>query len=194
MMKFTKILVVVTAALGLMTFAGTASATTLATKGAATNASEAVKATVAAGASLLMTDTFGTAYNTCSTSTIEWRTTSPFTVADPGKVAGPVEVVSWSNCTEGNPTVDLKGSLLVQHVVGTTNGTVVSNGTKITMPSLFGNLTCTTENTDLGTLNGKKEGSATLTINAVVACTVLGTTRWSGTYTITSPSNLGIEA
>jgi hypothetical protein len=194
-MKFSKILgLVAVAALALMAFASTASATTLETKGVPENASVTIKASLAPGASALLTDTFNATANTCTTSTVEGHTVSPFTVADPGTIGGPIDALSWSNCTEGNPVVDARGSLTVQHITGTTNGTVRSTGAKVTVPSVFGTLTCTTENTDLGTLNGKKEGHATFTINAVLPCTIVGTAKWSGTYTITSPTDLGVSA
>jgi hypothetical protein len=191
-MKFRKILgVVAMAAAALMAFASTASATTLSTKGVGENAAIPIKATIASGGSALLTDTFGVAANTCSTSTVVATTQGKFTG---GAVEGPVNIMEWANCTEGNPTVDAKGSLSVVNISGTTNGTVRSTGAKVTVPSFFGPLTCTTENTDIGTLNGKKEGTATMTINAVLECTVVGTAKWSGTYTITSPANLGTEA
>jgi hypothetical protein len=190
-MKFTKILgVVAVAALALMAFASTASATTLETKGVAENAAVTIKASIASGGSALLTDTFGVAANTCTSSTVEGTTT----VFTGSAVSGPISVLGWSNCTEGNPTVDAKGSLSVTNISGTTNGTVRSTGAKVTVPSFFGTLTCETNGTDLGTLNGKKEGTATMTINAVLSCTVVGTAKWSGTYTITSPANLGVGA
>ena len=200
-MKFTKILVVVAvAALALMAFANSASATTLATKGVPENASVTIEATLAPGASALLTDTSVLYLNTCTTSTVKGNTVSPFTVADPGTIGGPVTTLSWSNCTEGNPVVEekegkkLNGTLSVQHIAGTTNGTVRSSGAAVNVPTPVGLITCSTNNTDMGTLNGKKEGHATFTINAVLSCTVVGTAVWSGTYTITSPTNLSVEA
>ncbi|HWC48779.1 MAG TPA: hypothetical protein VG448_07855 [Solirubrobacterales bacterium] len=189
-MKLTKILgVVAVAAMALMAFASTASATTLEVGGVAKNEAVTIKASLKENSALL-TDTNNISANTCTTSTVEGKT-STFTGA---AVEGPISALSWSNCTQGNPTVDAKGSLSVTNISGTTNGTVRSTGANVTVPSFFGNLTCTTSNTDLGTLNGKKEGSATMTINAVLSCTVIGTARWSGTYTVTSPSGLGVGA
>jgi hypothetical protein len=200
-MKFTKILgVVAVAAMALMAFASSASATTLATKGVGENAAVTIEATLAPGASALLTDTFNFTANTCTSSTVKGNTVTPFTVADPGTIGGPITTLGWTNCTEGNPVVEekegkkLNGTLTVQHIAGTTNGTVRSTGAAVNVPSAFGLLTCSTNNTDIGTLNGKKEGTATFTINAVLSCTVIGTAKWSGTYTITSPTNLSVEA
>jgi hypothetical protein len=181
--------------------ASSASATTLETKGVAENAAVTLKTTIAPGGSFLESETFGVTVNTCTTSTVEGTTVSPFTVADPGTIGGPITTLSWSNCTEGNPVVEtdaagraLNGTFNVQHIAGTTSGTVRWNGSKIVTPSPFGFITCTTNNTVIGTINGKKEGTATFTVNAVVPCTVVMSLKWSGTYTFTSPSNLGVVA
>jgi hypothetical protein len=167
----------------------TASATALEVGGVAKNAEVAYEMSIASGGSLLMTDTFGVAMNTCTTSIVKGSTVSPFSGAT---VGGPLSTLSYSNCTEGTPTVDAAGSLSVERIGTTTNGTVRSSGTKITTPSLFGTLTCTTSNTDIGTLTGVAWGKATLDINAVLACSVIGSAKWSGTYAVTSPSGLGV--
>ncbi|HWC48777.1 MAG TPA: hypothetical protein VG448_07845 [Solirubrobacterales bacterium] len=188
-MKIRKILgVVAVAALALMAFASTASATTLETKGVATNASETIEASIASGGSALLTDTNNIAANTCTSSFMKVTTTTPFTGVT---VGGPISFLGWSNCTQGNPTVDAAGTLSFENIAATTNSTVRSNGAKITVPSFFGNLTCTTSNTDIGTTSGKREGTATFTINAVLSCTIISTAKWTGTYTITAPINLG---
>jgi hypothetical protein len=104
--------------------------------------------------------------------------------------------LNWSNCSEGNPTVDAAGTLSVERIGTTINGTVRSSGAKVTVPSFFGTLTCTTENTDLGTLTGTTNTSAnaTMDINAVLSCTGIGTAKWTGTYTVTSPKGLNVGA
>jgi hypothetical protein len=195
-MKLTKILgVVAFAAMALMAFASTASATTLELKGTPETAKDVtIKATLKTGTSALLTDTSNILANTCTTSTVEGSDST--STGGTGKaVEGPISGLEWGGpCTEGNPTVDAKGTLSVTNIAGTTNGTVRSSGAKVTVPSFFGPLTCTTENTDLGTLNGVKEGTATMTINAVLSCTGIGTAKWTGTYTVTSPSNLGVGA
>jgi hypothetical protein len=187
-----RLILAVLAALAMTALAGApgASATTLETKGVAENAAVTLKTSLASGGSLLMTDTFGVSVNTCTSSTIE-GTTSTLTGT---VVEGAISAMSWNNCSEGTPTVDAKGSFNIRNIAGTTNGTLNWSGSKWTTPSFFGPLTCTTENTDLGTLNGKKEGTATLTINAVISCTGIGTMKWSGTYIVTSPVNIGVGA
>jgi hypothetical protein len=192
-MKLSKIITAAAvAAMALMAFASTASATTLSVGGVKQNKAVTIEATIKSGGSALLTDTAGFAANTCTSSTVKGSTTS-FTSAGTAPIGGPLSTLSFSGCTEGNPTVDAAGSLTVEWIKGTTNGTVRSNGAKVTVPSFFGTLTCTTSNTDVGTLTGVAAGNATFDINAVLSCTVISTAKWSGTYTVTSPAGLGVE-
>ncbi len=176
--------------------ASSASATTLEIGGVAKNAEVVLETSIAPGGSFLETDTFGATINTCTSSTMKWHTSSPFTVADPGTIGGPITSLSWSNCAEGNPTVDAAGTLTIQHIGSTTNGTVRWSGLKLTTPSLFGTLTCTTSGTDIGTLTGvaKSTEHAKFDFSAVIPCTVIGTAKWSGTYTVTTPTGLSVTS
>jgi hypothetical protein len=192
-MKFTKILgVVAVAALALMAFASTASATTLEVKGVTQTGSVTIKSSLKSGTSALLSDTFGFFANTCTVSTVEGSTSTKTGTA----VEGPISTLSWGTtatpCKEGNPTVDAAGSLSVERIGTTTNGTVKSKNAKVTVPSALGALTCTTpaEGTDLGTLTGVASGQATMDINAVLNCGI--TAKWTGTYVVTSPEGLGV--
>lgn len=189
-MKFIKILGVFGVATIALAFVSTASATTAESGGVATNSAITIKASILSGNSWLLTDTNNISANECSSSSLE-LTTSTVTGTS---VSGAVSTWTWSNCTNGNPTVDAKGTLSFTNISGTTNATVRSNGVKVTVPSVFGTLTCETSNTDIGTLNGVKSGTASMVLNAVIACTVIGTGKWSGTYAITSPGGLGFGA
>ncbi len=165
--------------------ASSATATTIATGGAAKLASETIEATIASGGSSLLTDTAGFTANTCTSSTIKGSTVSPFTGTT---VGAPISTLSFSSCSNGNPTVDAAGTLSFEHVTGTAwKGTVRWTGAKLTVPSPFGTLTCTTSNTDIGMLTGVTSGTGVLDINAVLSCTVIATAKWSGTYVITTP-------
>jgi hypothetical protein len=195
MMIFTKLLgAVVFAALALTMVASTASATTLETKGVAENAAIQLDASVEGSA--LLADTNGFFANTCTTSNVEGRT-NVFTGAT---VSEPVTVFTFENCTEPPVVVDLAGSLTVANIAGTTNGTVRSIGAKVTVPSPYSSmpLTCVTAaspGTDLGTLTGKKEGTATLDVNALLNCGFfLPSAKWVANYAVTSPLNLGVGA
>jgi hypothetical protein len=196
-MKLTKILGVVAAvaALALMAFASTASATTLEVGGVTKNSSVAIEAT--AEGSILLTDTFGAFANTCTTSTVDGATTTPFTGV--ARIGGPISKLTFENCTEDKNekvVVDAAGYLTVEAISGTTNGTVFSDSAKVTTPSPFGKLTCTTPaaGTDVGKLTGVAAGNATMDISAVLSCGALVTAKWSGSYKVTSPAGLGVEA
>jgi hypothetical protein len=180
------------AALSLMAFAGTASATTLEKGGVTQSGSVAIEATLKSGTSALLSDTSGFFGNTCTNSTVAGSTSVKTGTA----VEGPISTLSWGSiatpCKEGNPTVDTKGGLAVKRIGTTTNGTVESWLTEVTVPSAFGLLTCTTSifGTDLGTLTGVASGNATMDVNAVLACGI--DMKWTATYTVTGPVGLGV--
>jgi hypothetical protein len=162
--------------------ANSATATTIAVGGVTQTKAVTLEATIASGGSALLTDTSNFTANTCTTSFVKVSDSTAFTGTT---VSGPISTLSFSNCSEGNPTVDAAGTLSVERIGTTANGTVRSNGAKITVPSFFGTLTCTTSSTDIGTVTGALSGSAHLDVNAVLSCTVTGSARWSGTYTFT---------
>jgi hypothetical protein len=165
--------------------------TTLEVGGTAKNESIAIKASLKAGTSSLLSDTSGFFANTCTTSTVEGKTEGSFTGAS---VVGGVSALSFSSCNRGNPTIHGPGSLSVEWLKGTTNGTVKSSNAIVTVPSALGLLTCTTPaaGTDLGTLTGAASGTATVDISTVLACGI--TTKWTATYTVTSPEGLGVTS
>jgi hypothetical protein len=65
-----------------------------------------------------------------------------------------------------------------------------------TISTAFGTVNCKTgTGTDLGTLTGVSSGNATMHINAVLNCGfLLPSATFKGTYTVTSPSGLGVTA
>lgn len=180
-------------AMALMTFTASnaAATTTIATGGVAYLGAETIEATIASGGSWLLTDTAGFAANTCTSSTLKWGTSSPYTGTT---VSGPLSTFASSNCSEGNPTVDAAGTISLEHVSGTAlKGTVRWSGGKLTIPSFFGPLTCTTSNTDIGMLTGVTSSTGVLDINTVLSCTVIGSAKWSGTYVVTTPGIAVVE-
>jgi hypothetical protein len=195
-MKFTKILgLVACAALALMAFASTASATTLEEKGVAKNSAVTIKASLKSGSSALLNDTSGFFANTCTGSTVEGTTEKDSSGDFTGPtVGGAISGLTFKPCTREEVVVDTKGSLSVASISGTTNGTVRSIGAKVTVPSPFGLLTCVTasgEGTDIGTLTGVASGQATMDISAALNCGSI-TAKWTGTYVVTSPEGLGV--
>jgi hypothetical protein len=195
-MKFAKMLTVVPAVLlALMGLASTASATTLEVNGVAQAKSVTLSASLKAGISTMLTDTFGSLppLNTCGVSAIQMTTS----VVTGSTVSGPVKIgPTFESCTEGNAVVDTLGTFTIERIAGTTNGTLRSIGTKVTWSSSIGPLTCITSSTtgtDLGLLTGVASGNATLDINAVLSCGPVDT-KWQGTYTVTSPTGLGVTS
>jgi hypothetical protein len=133
---------------------------------------------------VLLMETFGISANTCTNYHETKHTVAPYTTPRVGMAFTQLTI---SGCTQGNPAVDSGGSTTVERISGTSNGTVRSTGTKVTWPSPFGTLTCTTNNTDIGTLTGSASGNANIDLNGVISCTVVGTAKLSGTLVLTSP-------
>jgi hypothetical protein len=190
-MKLKLLGAVVLATMGLTVIgSSSAMATTLEVGGVTKNASVSMEWSLKFV--VIWRDTFGVTANSCTASTVKGSTVSPFTGAT---VGGPLSTLTFSSCSEGNPTTDAAGTLSVERIGSTTNGTVRSNGAKVTVPSFFGTLTCTTSNTDIGTITGVSSGNATVDIKGVTSCTVVGTTVIEAVYAITGANAaLGVTA
>jgi hypothetical protein len=179
-MKFTKILgVVAVAAMALMAFASTASATTLEVGGVTQSGAVTIEAT---SPEAILRDTFGLSANKCA-SKVEGTTS----VKTGTKVEGAISTLTFTPCERETVVVHTKGSLSVERIGSTTNGTVRSIGAVVTTPSPFGTLTCTTAaspGTDIGTLTGVASGKATIHVKANLSCGISAI--WEGTYTTTT--------
>jgi hypothetical protein len=203
-MKYLKMLgLAAISALAMMAVtAGTASATTLEVDGVTKNSKVEISASLKAGNSLPLTSTSGgTLFNTCTGSTVgghtgttvEGHSTGPYTGAT---VTGPITTLTFTGCNN-NVTPHKMGTLHIEHIKGTTNGTLRSSGAEVTSYSaIFGTyLNCKTgEGTHLGTLTGVGTGKhASMHVNAALNCGITSAL-WSGTYTVTSPTGLGVSA
>ena len=191
-MKYLKMLgLAAIAAMALMAVVGAsaASATTLEIGGVTQNQQVTIEATLATGTSAILKDKNGTTNDTCTGSTVEGATTA----FDPP--SGPISALTFTGCSHTTDVIS-KGNLSVAWTSGT-NGTVSSNGAEVTVKStVFGiSAVCKTGvGTAIGTLTGVASGNATMHINATTLdCGALGTSSWTGTYTVTSPSGLGVE-
>jgi hypothetical protein len=191
-MKLTKPLGLATAAaLSLMAFAGTASATTLEIKGGKQTTDVTIKASLKTGTSSALADTPNAFNNTCTASFVESNDSTRTTGTT---VEGPIVGLAFTSCQEEPVVVDTKGALSIEHIASTTNGTLRWIGGKFTTPSPYGLLTCVTATapgTDIGTLTGVSSGNATMDISASLNCGAI-TGKWTGTYTVTSPEGLGV--
>jgi hypothetical protein len=194
-MKYLKMLgLAAVAAMAVMAFvgAGTASATTLEIGGVPQNKAVTISASLEAGSSAILKDEFGTTTDTCTESSVHGTTTSPFTAEE---IDGTLTTLTFGKCSH-TTTVINKGILYVKWDGGT-NGTVTSSGAEVTVQSTFfgASAICKTGGgTDIGTLTGvgKLTEHATMDINATISCGILGNSKWTGSYKVTTPTGLGV--
>jgi hypothetical protein len=174
--------------------AGGAAATTLEVGGVTKNQSVFLTLSPAPGTTISTKTTDGNVNNTCTKSHGAGSTKSPYSGAT---VTGPASELSFSDCMHPL-TVHKTGTLHVQHIPGTTDGTVSSSGAEWTSYStiLGANITCSTgTGTHFGRLTGTKAGQATVHINVVMSCGFfLPSARLEGTAVVTSPAGLGVSA
>jgi hypothetical protein len=207
-MKYLKMLgLAAVAAMAFMAFAASsASATTLEVGGVTKNESITITASLKTGTSATLRDTFGFSSNTCTKSHVHGSTTSATHQGGPtthgvytgyeltGELTEGSNGLSFSECENEPVEVHTGGTLHIRHIANTTNGTVTSSGAEVTTESPFGTLNCKTgAGTHLGTLTGVKEGHATMDINATLSCSGISS-KWIATYTVTSPTGLGVSA
>jgi hypothetical protein len=183
------------AAMALMaSSAVSASATTLEVEGQTTNSAVTLTASLAVGTSTVFLNTNGEPTDTCTESHMHGTTQAPFTGAS---VGGPLTTLSFGKCTHTTDVLKT-GSLSISHIAGTTTGTVTSAGAEVTIKdTVFGiSIICKTgSGTDIGTLTGTSSGHATMDINAVLNCGSFSpTVKWEGSYTVTSPTGLGVSS
>lgn len=139
-----------------------------------------------------LTLTSGAFANTCAATHFSGSTQSPFTGS---VVSGPVSLLSFSSC-DRPVTVHKAGSMSIEHIAGTTNGTLRSSGAEFTVGSPIGTLTCVTgASTHLGILTGSAAGKAEIDINAILNCGFLApSAKWESTWVSTSPEPLAVSA
>jgi hypothetical protein len=196
-MKYMKMLgLAAVAAMALMAFAGTASATELYSGATTLKAGTVIDASLT-GSAILET-TGGTVLNTCTGGTVKGKTANNGGPAE--TVKGNIEELTWTGCTRETITTK-PGALEIHHIAGTKDGTVIGSGSEVTINGLFGT-SCvygTGPGTHLGTLKGTTAGDATLAIKATVPLTIPNwlcpsTAVWNANYTVTQPTPLHVTA
>ncbi|HET8814636.1 MAG TPA: hypothetical protein VFM51_06740 [Solirubrobacterales bacterium] len=203
-MKYLKMLgLAAVSTMALMAFVGasTASATTLEISGVTTNSSVTIKASLQSGFATFLKSTSGGVQNACLESQLHGNTSSPYTASHIGGPltehggSSPTAGLSFNSCTR-SVTVDDPGTLTIEHITGTTKGTVYSQDTTVRWEAPFlGYILCRThEKEHIGTLTGIAAGTATLHINTVLDCGALPSAKWEAIYTVTSPEGLGVSA
>jgi hypothetical protein len=171
--------------------ASSASATTLEVGGVTKNSAVSISASLASGTKTVLARTDGTLVNECSQSSLAGSTGSPFTGSTLTAVTSNLQFLICTRLF----TVHKAGVVHLQFI-DATRATVSFSQTEWTVSSPFGTLTCVTgSGVDVGTLTGVASGSATMDINAVINCGFLvPSATLKGTYTVTSPSGLGVSA
>jgi hypothetical protein len=170
-----------------------ASATTLEVGGVTKNEAVTIVGSLASSTSMVLSRTDGSLANTCTTFEIEGTAVSPFTGT---KVSGSGKTLKFGGCTEP-VTAHKTGTLIGEHIAGTTNATMYSSEAEVTVKTPFGNtVNCRTGGgTDIGILTGTATGHATLHINAVVNCGfILPSAKMQANVTVTSPTGVGASA
>jgi len=194
-MKYVKMLgLAAVAAMALMAFAGTASATVL-TSPSGTALPAGTEIVASAESSLLLRAGF--ANITCTESNVVGKTENAGGAGE--TVRGPIGTLTFSSC---NATVHVlkKGSLEVHAVGSGPNGTLISTGAEATVSTAGISCTYGTLNTHIGTLTGSSTtgGDATLHIEAKLNKTAGGflcasPAAWEGNYIVTSPTPLDVS-
>lgn len=193
-MKYLKMLgLMAVAAAALMAFvgAGTASATTLEINGVTQNKSVTIEASIKAGDTAILKDTNGATVDTCSESKVEGATEGSFSAPT---LTGAIKTLSFDKCSHTTHVIK-NGTLHIAWTSGT-NGTVSSSGAEVTVQSTIFGASCiakTGTGTTIGTFTGVSSGHATMTINGVIPMGLCGDANWTGKYTVTSPTGLGVE-
>lgn len=203
-MKYLKILgLAAVAAMALMAFAGTASATVLCNNNASTTACSSKVAAGAhitgeAGGTSTLETTGGTVLVTCKKADLTGEVKSAGGSA--ATVSGPIKTLDFTECSKPVTTL-VNGELEVHHIAGTDNGTVTAKNTQVTIAGLFNNESCiygAGNGLDLGTLVGG--APATLTVNTLVP-RQLGSgafcpaeARWTSSFKVTAPNPLYVAA
>jgi len=193
-MKYKSLALAVSMTLALMVFASTATATTLEIKGVKQTGAVTLHATLEKGTSFIESTTGGEVVNTCTEATLHGTTTAPFSAT---RIGLPVTILTFGGCIQGPGAIHSAGYLEIEWISGTTNGTVFWKNLKVTTPSIFGSLTCTTPatGTHVGTLTGVASGRATLHFHAVLNCGFfLPSATWAGKFEFTSPEGLGVTS
>jgi hypothetical protein len=194
-MKYLKILgLTAVAAMAMMAFAGSASATALkGAGGAALGAGTVIESSLTKPA--VLETTGGEKLNECTGSTLAGKTSNAGSATE--TVRGTISTLSWSGCEKTTTTLKT-GELEIHWISGTTNGTVTGKNSEVTINGIFGS-SCvygTGAGTDLGVLNGGTP--ATIEINTIVPRISGGflcpaEARWTAAYKVTNPGTLNVE-
>ncbi len=162
------------------------------------------------GSSALLKDTLGGANDTCTSSEVKGKIEKNTTTAPVGTLnpQGRISALTFGGCSHTTTVISTSeeagvkyyGELEIKHIAGTTNGTVVSKNSRVTVKSTIFGVSCianTGAGTAIGTLTGAKSptANATMDINGTITLeNGCGDSTWTGSYEVTSPVGLTVEA
>ncbi len=152
---------------------------------------------IESGTSMLLKDTLGGSNDTCSSSEI--KTTIESAGGISAHPSGKVGHLTLGGCSHTSDTL-ATGELEIRQIAGTTNGTLISKGARVTFKSTIFGVSCilnTGAGTTIGTLTGAKgtTTAATADINGVVTLeNGCGDSIWTGSYSVTGTPGLTVEA
>ena len=196
-MKYLKVLGLAAVVAGaLMAFAGTASATEL-TSPAGTMVTSGTNIAASSEGHATLDSIIG---NIECNSTVEGPTSN--TGSGTETVSGSISALTFTGCTNSAVvTVLQKGSLEI-HATSSSNGTLTSTNTEVTVEQSGFHCIFKTNATDIGTLTGSATtgGNATLDISASIprsggrSGVFCGSSApWTGSYKVTSPTSLNVD-
>jgi len=152
-----------------------------------------IKARMTPETSGLFKDTVGGVAETCTSMEGEG-----VIEVDEGSPRGKATVFTFGGCSHTLTSLSL-GELEIKSIAGTTNGTLISRGTRATFKSTIFGVSCignTGAGTTMGTITGAKSSSAKagIDINAVITLeNGCGDVTLTGSGEVTSPLGLTIE-
>ena len=192
-MKYIKMLgIAAIAAMGLMAFAGSASATELYNGATTLKSGTVLDFSLKTGTIAKLTQTNGEVLDECSGSTVKGKITNAGSSTT--TVTGENTSITWSSCTFPTTTVVL-GKLEAHHVTGTTNATLTADSEiGVTINTVFfGSCVYGVKaGTDLGLVTGGNPASfganavAIKLSGSAFACPE--TSKWVATYVSTEPA------
>lgn len=149
--------------------------------------------------SILLQDTAGGINDTCSSSEMRLKLEKDTSSIPASNARGPLSVFSLGGCSHASATL-ASGTLEIKNIAGTTKGTAISAGARITLKSTIFGVSCilnTGAGTTVGTLTSTESsaGAARFHLNGVVTLeNGCGDSSATGTYAVTAPTGLTVEA
>jgi len=186
------VIALMTAALLALIGAGSASATVLCTNSSCTTtyaSGTTIDYTLKSGTTSRLSDTSSNSLATCTGSTVRGKISSE----SGASISSNLESLTWSGCSQTTTTIK-NGSLAITWTSGTSNGSVSSSSSEVTMVVVGVSCTYGTgAGTTLGTLKGGEE--PVLSISAVVSKTAgsficPSSGKWTAEYVVTEPHAL----